>query len=96
MHDRQSVTSCRVTDPAGNSPKSSTSFGAFDAFAALAAFVARAFALEGAAFFGVPFFAAFDFEGAAFLLAALPAAAFRALGAFFAAAFALLLPAAIT
>ncbi|HEX8190498.1 MAG TPA: hypothetical protein VF586_19220 [Pyrinomonadaceae bacterium] len=91
MQDRHSVTSCRVTDPAGNPSKSNTSFlgasprCAFGAFAGSVAFAARAFA---AAFgFGAAFFAVFDFDGAAFL-------AFGA--AFLAAVFALLLVAAIT
>jgi hypothetical protein len=109
MHDRHSATSCRVTEPAGNPPKSSTSclaaFGAFafagrafDFEAAFAALVARAFgfASDGAGF-AAPFF---DFAAAAFFAAdsfgAPPFFAFDGAGfAFFAAAFGLLLVGAI-
>jgi hypothetical protein len=68
MHDRHNVTSCRVTDPAGNSPKSNTSFDAF----AFVAFVAWAFAFlvalvfDGAAFFDFDAGAAFAFFAAVF------------------------------
>jgi len=107
MHDRHSVTSCRVTDPAGNSPKSNTSFGAFafDAFDAFVALDACAFAAALAfdadfAFDGADFLLAatpcLAFDGAVFLPAA-PAFAFPAEGlAFFAAASALLLAAGIS
>jgi hypothetical protein len=89
MHDRHNVISCRVTDPAGNSPKSNTSFATFGTLT-LAAGCLGAFG--------------FDFNGAAFLLVAAPffgfdagaAFAFFAEGlAFFAAVFDLLLVAAI-
>ena len=104
MHDRQSVTSCRVTEPGGNPAKSSTpsgafAFDAFDAFCVLAAFdaspipAARAFGFDPAAPFFDPAAAAFfaaDFFGAP------PFFAFGGVGfAFFAAVFGLLLVAAI-
>src|SRR2546423_4189849 len=52
MHARQSVTSCRVTEPAGNSAKSSTSLAAFFFGASAAAFFgASAAALTAWVFF---------------------------------------------
>jgi hypothetical protein len=100
MHARQSVTSLRETDPAGNSEKSSTSRAcfafddfaapAFDAFDFFDAFDATAFLLVAEGFFDADFFDAFvdDFGDAPFL----PAAAFftfdAALFVFGAAAFA--------
>ena len=70
MHDRHSVTSCLVTDPTGNAPKSNTSFGAF-AFDAFAFGFDAAFNFDGAAFFDFDADAAFAFfaEGLAFFAA---------------------------
>ena len=90
MHDRHNVISCRVTDPAGNSPKSNTSFATFGALTLAAGFLAAfGFDFDGAAFLLAAFTPFFDFDaGAAF--------AFFAEGlAFLAAVFDLLLVAAI-
>ena len=111
MHARQSVTSVRETEPAGNSEKSNTSRAcfAFEDFELLeaAAFVAAfdAFGatdfLLAAVFFDADFFGAFDaadFLPAAFFTfdAAIFFAAFLTAGfAFFAAVFELFLVEAI-
>src|ERR671927_1867876 len=96
MHARQSVTSTRDTEPAGNSEKSRTSRGCFalDDFAAFTLFDATAFFVDfdATAFFAASFFDEDFFDD--FLTAAF--FAFGGAGlAFFAAVFRVLLVAAI-
>src|SRR2546421_241604 len=74
MHARQSVVVCRVTEPAGNSAKSSTSLAALFFVASVAALNAWVFSVLAPAFFVFVASIFFDFSAPTFFVFA--AAAF--------------------